>query len=88
LKMNIDDLKDRLRRWLRLDTWDTGHPLDERRFNAALETVSDTIGVGISRADFKRAMAELALEYHPDWLEKQRNKSVEEFAARAADFSK
>ncbi|MEN8250697.1 MAG: hypothetical protein ABFS32_17320 [Bacteroidota bacterium] len=54
--MNIEKLIDCLSVWMGVDTWHTGHPLDEERFYTALSRAFEEFGYGISDADFHEAM--------------------------------
>lgn len=42
--------------WMAVDTWASGHPLDERRFNLALQQAFHTLGTPIYAEDFAAAM--------------------------------
>jgi hypothetical protein len=54
--MGIRKLKTALDPWLRVDTWHTSHPLDEKRFHRALKSAYDSLGTSIAFDDFKEAM--------------------------------
>lgn len=72
---------------MKVETWHTGHPLDEERFNIALKRTFQHLGNSISGADFEEAISQLALELHPEWPEEHRNNLVNEFATQAERIS-
>lgn len=60
-------LKEALRPWMRVDTWNTTHPLDDKRFHRALKNALDQAGTGLTSSDFRPVMMELARESKPQW---------------------
>ncbi|MEJ6003836.1 hypothetical protein [Paucibacter soli] len=61
----IESLKNHLASWMRVDTWDTLHPLDEERFHKALNACFRQFGPQISANEFEDAMLALLEQYHP-----------------------
>lgn len=57
--MDIEKMKIALVPWLRVDTWHTTHPLDDRRFHRALKSAFDLLGTSIAFGDFREAMGQL-----------------------------
>jgi hypothetical protein len=72
---------------MQVDTWHTGHPLDEARFHVALKRAFNDLGIAISGADFQESIAQLALELHPAWQDAHHSKLVDEFASKAECIS-
>lgn len=73
--MNIEQLSDKLRPWMQVETWHTTHPLDYQRFHKSLESAFLEYGSSISYDDLKEAMLLLAEEMLSGELE---NKYLEE----------
>jgi len=55
--MDIEKLALLLKPWLRVDTWHTSHPSDEKRFHLALHSVFDELTLHISAEQFRNAIA-------------------------------
>lgn len=55
--MNIEKLALLLKPWLRVDTWHTSHPSDEKRFHLALHSAFDELTPHISAEQFRSAIA-------------------------------
>jgi hypothetical protein len=78
-----DKLKAALKQWMQVDTWNTTHPLDDKRFHRALRDAFDAVGTSFLSSDFHDVMMELAKENKPKWPVKELEKEVERFARRA-----
>lgn len=85
--MNVDALMNHLRAWMQVDTWHTGHPLDQQRFHVALKRAFRDLGSAISGADFQEAIEQLSSELHPNWEAAYRAQLVDEFASQAECIS-
>ncbi|EJN32546.1 hypothetical protein PMI35_01080 [Pseudomonas sp. GM78] len=84
--MDIEKLKFLLKPWLRVDTWHTGHPMDDERYHRALHSAFEELDVNISTDDFRQAIA-LCLEESCPGDEKAFKGAIEEFAQRAEYIS-
>ena len=76
-------LKAALGELMKIDTWNSGHPLDQRRFHKALKRAFDEVGFGVGAADFRAAMMDLARERKPRWPDKTIEEEIERFVVRA-----
>jgi hypothetical protein len=63
--MDIEKLLLLRKPWLRVDTWHTGHPMDDQRFHSALKAVFDELSVQISPDDFRKTIAACLKEHRP-----------------------
>lgn len=81
--MSMSELKEKLRPWMKVSTWHTNHPLDEKRFHKALQSVFSTLGVAIDGGSFEEAMNELVEEYHPDLEQSYKDLKIQGFALQA-----
>lgn len=82
--MNIEQLAERLRPWMQVDTWHTTHPMDSKRFHQALNSVFSEFGASISYDDFKDAMVYLSETLPSGKLEKNYlKKTIERYASNA-----
>ena len=79
----MSKLKEALRPWMRVDTWHTSHPLDEKRFHMALQNAFSTLGTAIDGGNIEEVMYELADEYHPDWEQGYKDKKIQSFSLQA-----
>ncbi|AMC35031.1 hypothetical protein [Janthinobacterium sp. B9-8] len=77
--MNLEALKEQLRPWLLVSTWDSGHSLDERRFHKALHGVFSVLGTAIPTDDFRQVMIELLNELYPTQDSIDRSARIESF---------
>lgn len=84
--MDIEKLKNLLKPWLALDTWHTGHPLDDQRFHRALKSAFDVLGVHLSSDDFRKAIV-LGLNEYRSGDAKAYEADVEEYAQRGEDIA-
>lgn len=82
--VDIDKLKETLRPWIREETWHTGHPADEKRFNKAIRDSlfgrRKSIDVGL----FRNAMNQLVEELHPGFDKEEQDSLVHSYSLRAA----
>lgn len=58
--MNVESIAGGLESWMKVDTWHTTHPLDEKRFHHALAVVFEENGYSITYDDFRSALLYLA----------------------------
>lgn len=77
--MDLLQLKEKLRPWIRVSTWDTGHPLDDERFHKALHDAFSSLGTSIHADDFEQAMLDLLNEIYPTKAPIDRSPRVERF---------
>ncbi|MGE8149816.1 hypothetical protein ACQKP5_01015 [Pseudomonas vancouverensis] len=84
--MDIEKLSLLLKPWLRVDTWHTGHPMDDQRFHRALKAAFDEIGVQISADDFRQAIVSCLRGQRPEDEEAFENE-IDEFAQRGEDIA-
>ncbi|NQE51863.1 hypothetical protein [Herbaspirillum rubrisubalbicans] len=54
--MDHKKLADSLSSWMSVGTWRSGHAADEKRFNLALQSAFQELGVPIFAEDFREAM--------------------------------
>lgn len=85
--MKRTQLKACLAEWMKIPTWNTSHPLDEKRFHKALAAAFDEVGTDLEASAFEDVMAELAKESQPMWPAKDLNAAVNKFAERAANIA-
>ena len=81
--MNIEALKSCLSPWMQIDTWHTGHPLDEKRFHLALEQTFALLGTGIDGGYFSEAITELVEKYHPSFDSEVGAELINKYAIKA-----
>lgn len=81
--MTIEALKIGFDSWVRVDTWDTGHPLDEKRFNLALKSCVEKCGPSLDGEDIYNAIYQLARSYHPNVNAAVHEDSAQKFALKA-----
>ncbi|MBK5340437.1 hypothetical protein JFU48_03415 [Pseudomonas sp. TH49] len=84
--MDIQRLTNSLKPWLALETWHTGHSLDDQRFHRALKASFDEQGVQISSDDFRQAIALGLNDFRPGDV-KAFAEDIEGFAQRAEDIA-
>jgi pyruvate dehydrogenase complex dehydrogenase (E1) component len=84
--MDIEKLSLLLKPWLCVDTWHTGHPMDDQRFHRALKAAFDELGVQISSDDFRKAIVSCLKEHRPGDV-KAFESDIEEFAQRSEDIA-
>ncbi|HEX5056777.1 MAG TPA: hypothetical protein VFX02_09790 [Gammaproteobacteria bacterium] len=77
--VNMDRMKAILSEWIKVDTWHTGHPLDDKRFHKALSKVFSELGVRMNGGDFEEVLHELVDEYHPNWNQGHKEKLINDF---------
>jgi hypothetical protein len=51
-----DKIYEAIEGWAGIFTWHTSHPLDSRRFHAAMTTLYRDVGPDVSEGDFRRAL--------------------------------
>lgn len=86
--MNIEQLAEKLKPWMRVETWHTTHPMDTKRFHTALDSAFSAFGVSISYDDFKDAMEYLSETLPSGKLEKgYLEKAIERYASNAETIS-
>jgi len=81
--MKIDKLKKLLDAWIRVKTWNTPHPLDNKRFHKALSNVFCDIGTAIDGESFEEALSGLVDQYHPDIDRQYKEELIHTFSLRA-----
>ncbi|QHF02458.1 hypothetical protein N015_08560 [Pseudomonas asturiensis] len=84
--MNIEQLASDLASWLRVDTWATGHPLDDQRFHLALKAAFDRQGTAMTAEDFRQAIT-ISLDQHQQGVGKRSISIVEKYALRAEQIA-
>jgi len=85
--MNMNTLKETLRPWMQVDTWESRNSYDDKRFHKALQNVFLELGASIDGSQFEDAILELVNEYYPDWNKENTEKIVHEFALRAEQIA-
>ncbi|WP_408951608.1 hypothetical protein [Lysobacter sp. Hz 25] len=85
--MDIHELKTILDPWLRVDTWHTGHPLDEERFHKALHSAFVRLNTPIAHEYFKTAIIEQVNQRHPGFAPDFLEKEADELALTAERIS-
>ena len=63
--MIVDQIYEAISDWAGVPTWYTSHPLDENRFNSAIENIIATVGAEITRAQFEEALRRHATNNPP-----------------------
>ncbi|MGJ8693951.1 MAG: hypothetical protein ACSHW0_15895 [Thalassotalea sp.] len=81
--MDLVKLKSELNKWMKLETWSSGHPLDEKRFHESLKRVFENLGTRIDCTDFHEVMDELVHELYPNWEESYKTELVNRYATKA-----
>ena len=82
--MDVNKIKDSLDPWIRVSTWYTAHPSDEKRFHNALRSAFISLGTSISVSDFRQAMQELVETHHPGLIKAEEiQQNIQEMAQRA-----
>lgn len=84
--MDIEKLSLLLKPWLRVNSWYTGHPIDDQRFHRALKTAFDEIGVQISSDDFRQAIVACLKDQLPGNVNTFES-YIEEFAQRGENIA-
>jgi hypothetical protein len=87
MRMDLMKLKNHLRPWMRIATWNTGHSSDEERFHHALHGAFAELGIPIHADDFSQAMVELLKELHPQVKPSERNSLVSQYVFAAERIS-
>lgn len=82
IQMKTEQLADALVPWIRVDTWDTGHPMDDKRFHKALNSAFEDLGTALDAGDFEQAIS-LALDKHQPGVRTRSAATIEKFAIRA-----
>lgn len=85
--MNINKLKEFLRPWMCIPTWDSSHPKDNERFHYALKRAFNELGYAIDADSFEIAMLELLNEIYPKKEHIDRTEEVSRFVIRAEQIS-
>lgn len=86
--MNIEQLAEKLKPWMRVDTWHTTHPKDDERFHLALKSAFSEFGSAVSYDDFKEAMEYLSEELPSAKLEAEYlAQTIERYALNAETIS-
>lgn len=82
--MNIEQLAEKLKPWMQVDTWHTTHPRDYERFHLALNSAFSEFGTSINYDDFKDAMLYLSKELPSTKLEAEYlTQTIERYASSA-----
>ena len=81
--MNVSDIKKALMPWIKVDTWTSGHPLDDKRFHQALSALFRDHGYALDGSEIAEAMTELTLELYPNWNEEHLNNEIDRYSLRA-----
>ncbi|APV42150.1 hypothetical protein PFAS1_23555 [Pseudomonas frederiksbergensis] len=84
--MDIEQLKLSLQPWLALETWHTGHALDEQRFHKALKSAFKKLGTPIAVDHFRDAIILGLAEYRASDVKNFEN-DVDSFAQLGEDIS-
>lgn len=84
--MDIEQLRNSLKPWLALETWHTGHALDEQRFHKALKSAFDKLGTPIAVDKFREAIILGLSQYRVNDAKTFEN-DVDSFAQLAEDIS-
>ena len=53
-------------KWIKVDTWHTGHPSDDGRFHALLAVIESEGASNFDVGDFIEVTSELASRHHPN----------------------
>lgn len=85
--MSISKIKELLNPWVSVDTWSTGHPMDDKRFHKALFSIFSELGTNIDGVDFSEAIYELVDERHPKLEDKYKESKVQDYAIRAENIA-
>ncbi|MDT3306668.1 hypothetical protein [Shewanella vaxholmensis] len=85
--MNLVILKKELKKWMQIDTWNSGHPLDEERFHKSLNRIFQSLGTSIDGYQFEEVMTELINELYPNWDESFKDELVNTYACKADSIS-
>lgn len=86
--MNIEQLAEKLKPWMQVDTWHTTHPRDSERFHLALKSAFSEFGNSIGYDDFKDAMEHLSEELPSAKLEAEYlAQTIERYASSADTIS-
>lgn len=81
--MDAPKLRAALEPWIRVDTWNTSHPFDEKRFHEALRAAFTALGPSIGKRDFEEAIIALVEKYHAEIPPSYRREDVHYWATRA-----
>jgi hypothetical protein len=82
--MNIENLSSFLKPWMQVETWNTGHPLDSKRFHKALKSAIDAHEATLSYDDIKEAMELLAEQLYPNKYEpKYLEEKIDHYSSNA-----
>jgi len=85
--MNMSRLKELLSTWMKIDTWSTGHPLDDKRFNKALHSIFSEFGTSIDGGNISEVMNELADEHYPNLEQSYKENKIQDYAIRAEQIA-
>jgi len=86
--MNIEQLAEKLKPWMQVDTWHTAHPKDTERFHLALKSAFSEFGNSIGYDDFKDAMEHLSKELPSAKLGTEYlTQTIERYASKAETIS-
>ncbi|WP_288497704.1 hypothetical protein [uncultured Acinetobacter sp.] len=81
MQTKLDDIKEILSPWLKLETWHTSHPLDTKRFNKSLFNLFDKYGVnGVYVEEFSEAILASMKDYHPKLSEEFLDSRIQDFS--------
>lgn len=69
---------------MQIDTWNSFHPLDEKRFHLSLKRTFAILGTRIDEETFKEVMTNLINDLYPHWDSEEKLKLVELYSKEAA----
>ena len=81
--MQTRTIKESLRSWIQIETWHTGHALDDQRFHASLHAIFNTHGTSFPIGDFEEALNDLIGELYPTWELAHKEASIAKYTLQA-----
>jgi len=80
-------LKTAMKRWVAPDTWHTGHPCDEKRFNQSVQAALSQIVQYVPVEIWRQVFDDLVRELHPGFDTVEATRLIQEYASRADAIS-
>jgi len=72
---------------MKVDTWNSFHPLDEERFHKALKQVFSKLGTKIDEETFEEVILTLFDDLYPNWEPKDKCLLIELYSKKSANIA-
>lgn len=85
----IQNIANEFYSWVKIDTWNSCHTLDQERFYSCLKKIFSKLGTNIDFEQFTEALTIVINDLRPNMYKKYKEEEITEYAkaaAAAADY--